>query len=150
MGEDALDGQAVHGDLKAGGLVIPLDPMGAAVAGSRELAGSVEVHAVGKTVAVEDVVKHLEAGVTCLLRCEQPLQWPAGGIVGAEDQGQHGEVRSEPRVRATIEKEHGAELGLAFAAAAMVMTVVLFRTEVLASEPAADGLAAQVDSELIG
>jgi hypothetical protein len=53
-------------------------------------------------------------------------------------------------VRAAIEKEHGAELGLALAAAAMVMTSVLFRTEVLGSEPAPDGLAAQVDSELIG
>src|SRR5512136_2007677 len=53
-------------------------------------------------------------------------------------------------MRATIEKEHGAELGFALTAAATVMTVVLFRTEVLASEPAPDGLAAQVDSELIG
>jgi hypothetical protein len=53
-------------------------------------------------------------------------------------------------MRAAIEKEHGTELGLALAAAAMVMTMVLSRTEVFGSEPAADGFAAQVDSELLG
>ncbi len=61
-----------------------------------------------------------------------------------------GRVRPEPGVGAAIEKEHDAELGFAFAAAAMVMTMVLLGTEVLGSEPAANGLAAQVDGELIG
>jgi hypothetical protein len=103
FGEDGLDGQAVHGDLKAGGLVIPLEWMGAAVAGSRNLAGFVEVQAIGEAVTSEDVVKHLETGITRLVRCDQPLQWPAGGIVGRKHQSQHGQVRPEPKVRAAIE-----------------------------------------------
>src|SRR5512138_1774916 len=124
--------------------------MGAAVAGSRKLAGLIEVEAIGEAVAAEDVVEHCKAGITCLLRREQPIERSAGGIVGREDQRELGQVRSEPEMRAAVEEEHGTELGLALAAATMVMTVVLFRTEAFGSEPGADRLAAEVDGKLLG
>ena len=43
VGEDELDGERLHGNLEVGGLIVALQDMGAAVAGSSELTGSVEV-----------------------------------------------------------------------------------------------------------
>ncbi len=88
VGKDELDGESVHGDFEMGGFVVALEGMGAAVAGSVKLAGAVEVEALGQAVATADVGEHFEAGIACLLGYKEPLQGPAGGVIGGKDESE--------------------------------------------------------------
>ena len=151
VGEDGMDSKSGHGDLEGGGFVVTLMSVDPVVAGSGELAGSVDIEAFRQAVAAEDAVEHLEAAVTGFLRMEATMQRLTGGVIGAEDEGKRWPVLSEPGMGAAVQEDQFALAGSAFSLSEVASSCRLPGVaEALGSEPAADSLIADGDVVFLG
>ena len=150
IGEDEIDGQLLHGDLKVGRCIVPLEAVDTAMAGSGELTGSVEVQDSGQAMLAEDVVEGLEASVEGFLGIEEAVERFPGGIVGGEDEGGFGSVFPKPGVWAAVEEEHLAELSAALSSSAVNGGLVSGWPELGAAEPVANRLIAKLNAVFIG
>ncbi len=78
--------------------VVTLAAMHAAMACSGELTGPIKIQSPWEAVTAGDLIeeKNLKAAGKRLLRVEFAPQWPAGGVVGGEDEGCGGTVGAKP------------------------------------------------------
>lgn len=150
VGKDDLYCQCLHGGFETGGLSVTLEAMGAAVPGSGELAGFVEIQCRREAVLPADVIEYLEAGVKRLLWRKEAVEGYAGGIVGSQHECRMWPGRSKPRVRAAVDEDEFAKACPALSPPAVVAPGVMatLGRDVIVPEPAAERLPVDLESVL--
>jgi len=125
--------------------------VGAAVAGGGELTGTIEIQRAGQAVLPDDMIEHLEAAVERFLGRKRAVERLSGGIVGSENEGRLGQVRSKPPVRTTVDEDQLAETCPAFSTSPVVAlrTVSALGWNIGITEPAPESFRVELDSVLL-
>ncbi|MEO0081578.1 MAG: hypothetical protein ABIL25_04710 [candidate division WOR-3 bacterium] len=100
-------------------LVVTLEPMHAAVPGGGELTGPIEIQGPWEAVTAGNVIEENLKGVgKRFLGIEFAPNWPAGSVVGGEDEGCGWAVGAKPGMGTAVNEDQLAEAGAAFPATA--------------------------------